>query len=171
MPIANANGPPGEGHRYGVVGVILSVRALELIRGRNYWDAMERDLFKPLGIRHVRPHNGSSADGLARIGVLLANRGKYGAWEFFSEETYESILPTSLQPYFPKLNRRYGIGLQEVSQHLGPGTYGHGGGCGTLLAVNPNHHLVFAMVRNAQGKDFKRHRSETTAIIREWFTK
>ena len=38
---------PGAKHRYGVVGVILSVRALELLRGRNYWDAMERDLFEP----------------------------------------------------------------------------------------------------------------------------
>lgn len=157
---------PGEGCRYGVVGVILSVRALELIRGRNYWDAMERDLFERLGIRHVRPHNGFSADGLARIGVLLDNRGKYGPWEIFSEETYESILPTSLQPYFPQLNRRYGIGLQDASQHLGQGAYGHGGGCGTLLAVNPQHHIVFAMVRNAQGKDFKRHQSETMAIMK-----
>ncbi len=161
---------PGERHRYGVVGVILSVRALELVRGRNYWDAMERDLFEPLGIRHVRPHNGFSADGLARLGVLLDNRGKYGPWEFFSEETYESILPTSLEPYFPKLDRRYGIGLQDASQHLGEGAYGHGGGCGTLLAVNPKHHIVFAMMCNAQGKDFKRHRSETTSIIKKWIT-
>jgi len=46
---------PGDRHRYGVVGVILSVRALELLRGRNYWDAMERDLFEPLGIHNVLP--------------------------------------------------------------------------------------------------------------------
>ena len=40
---------PGAQHRYGVVGVILSVRALELLRGRNYWDAMERDLLRTAG--------------------------------------------------------------------------------------------------------------------------
>lgn len=161
---------PGERRRYGVVGVILSVRALELIRGRNYWDAMERDLFQPLGIRHVRPHNGFSAESLARIGVLLDNRGKYGPWEVFSPETHEAILPTSLKPWFPRLDMRYGIGLQDASQHLGPGAYGHGGGCGTLLAIHPRHHLVFAMVRNAQGKDFKRHRAEATALVKGWLT-
>lgn len=160
---------PGDKHRYGVVGIILSVRALELLRGRNYWDAMERDLFEPLGIRHVLPGGrGFSAESMARIGVLLDNRGKYGKWEIISEETHDAILPTSLKPYFPALNMKYGIGLKNESQYLGPGSYGHGGGCGTLLAVNPEKHLVFAMVRNGQGKDFKKYRSEVTALLREW---
>lgn len=159
---------PGERQRYGVVGVILSVRALELLRGRNYWDAMERDLFEPLGIRNVRPHNGLSAESLARIGVLLANRGRYGSLEVISPETHEAILPTSLKSWFPDLDVRYGIGLQDASQHLGPGSYGHGGGCGTLLVINPQRHLVFAMVRNAQGKDFNRHRTEATALVKGW---
>jgi CubicO group peptidase (beta-lactamase class C family) len=101
---------PGTRYRYGVVGIILSVRALELMRGRNYWDAMERDLFEPLGIRDVLPGGtGFSAESLARIGVLLDNRGKYGKWEVISEETHQAILPTSLKPYFPAVNRVYGI--------------------------------------------------------------
>ncbi len=62
----------------------------------------------------------------------------------------------------------YGIGLQDVSQHLGPSSYGHGGGCGTLLAVNPRKHIVFAMVRNDPGKDFGKHRAEVTALLKEW---
>ncbi len=160
---------PRDKHRYGVVGIILSVRALELLRGRNYWDAMERDLFEPLGTRHVLPGGrGFSAESMARIGVLLDNRGKYGKWEIISEKTHDAILPTSLKPYFPALNMEYGIGLKNESQYLGPGSYGHGGGCGTLLAVNPDKHLVFAMVRNGQGKDFKKYRSEVTALLREW---
>ncbi len=160
---------PGDRYRYGVVGVILSVRALELLRGRNYWDAMERDLFQPLGIQNVLPGGtGFSAESLARIGVLLDNRGSYGKWEVFSRETHAAILPTSLKPYFPHLNRNYGIGLQDESQYLGPGSYGHGGGCGTLLVINPKQHLIFAMGRNGQGKDFKKYRSEVLALLREW---
>ena len=160
---------PGAKHRYGVVGVILSVRAMELLRGRNYWDAMERDLFEPLGIHNVLPGGvGFSAESLARIGVLLDNRGKYGKWEVISAETHKAILPTSLKPYFPKVNMRYGIGLKDQSQHLGPGSYGHGGGGGTLLAINPDKHLVFAMVRNAQGKNYREHRSHVTALLRRW---
>ena len=160
---------PGARHRYGVVGIILSVRALELLRGRNYWDAMERDLFDPLGIRNVLPGGtGFSAENLARIGVLLDNCGKYGKWELISEETYEAILPTSLKPYFPAVDMKYGIGLQNRSRHLGAGSYGHGGGCGTQLIVNPDKHLVFAMVRNGQGKDYKRHLSEVMELLKEW---
>ena len=160
---------PGARHRYGVVGVILSVRALELLRGRNYWDAMERDLFQPLGIHNVLPGGtGFSAESLARIGVLLDNRGRYGKWEFFSRETHAAILPTSLKPYLPELNMQYGIGLQDESQYLGPGSYGRGGGCGTLLVINPEQHLVFAMVRNGQGKEFKKYRTEVMDLLKAW---
>jgi CubicO group peptidase (beta-lactamase class C family) len=160
---------PGEKYRYGVVGVILSVRALELLRGRNYWDAMERDLFEPLGIRNVLPGGtGFSAENMARIGVVLANRGKYGDQQVISEKTYAAIVPTSLKSHFPALDMQYGIGLQNHSQQLGPGSYGHGGGCGTLLSVNPKKHLVFAMVRNGQGKDFGKYRTEVLSLVRKW---
>jgi len=160
---------PGTKYRYGVVGVILSVRALELLRGRNYWDAMERDLFQPLGIHNILPGGtGFSAESLARIGVLLDNRGRYGKWKFFSRETHAAILPTPLKPYFPDLNMKYGIGLQDESHLLGPGSYGHSGGCGTLLVINPEKHLVFAMVRNGRGKEFKEFQKEVMALLREW---
>ena len=160
---------PGAKHRYGVVGVILSVRALELLRGRNDWDAMERDLFEPLGIRNVLPGGtGFSAENMARIGIVLANRGKYGKQEVISEETYAAIVPTSLKPYFPNLNMQYGICLQNHSQQLGAGSYGHGGGCGTLLSINPDKDLVFAMVRNGQGKDYKKYRAEVLSLLRKW---
>jgi CubicO group peptidase (beta-lactamase class C family) len=160
---------PGVRHRYGVVGIILSVRALELIRGRNYWDAMERDLFEPLGIRNVLPGGtGFSAENLARIGVLLDNHGKYGKWEVISEKTYQAILPTSLEPYFPAVKMKYGIGLRDESKQLGHGSYGHGGGCGTQLIVNPDKHLVFAMVRNQRGKEYGEHLSEVMAFLRKW---
>ena len=140
-------------HRYGVVGIILSVRAIELMRGRNYWDAMERDIYRPLGIRNILPGaTGFSAENMARIGVLLDNHGRYGEWELFSEDTYRATLPTPLKPYFPALDMRYGIGLRD-SKYLSPGSYGHAGGCGTQLIVNPRTHTVFAMVRNGRGAD------------------
>lgn len=160
---------PGARHRYGVVGIILSVRALELLRGRNYWDAMERDLFAPLGIENVLPGGtGFSAESLARVAVLLDNRGKYGEWEVISEPTYEAILPTSLKPYFPETNLTYGIGLRDASSRLGAGSYGHGGGCGTQLIVNPRKHLVVAMVRNDRGKNYDQHFSEMMTLLRKW---
>lgn len=162
---------PGARHRYGIVGIILSVRSLELLRGRNYWDAMERDLFQPMGIRNIYPGGtGFSAENLARIGVMLDNHGRYGSWELFSEETYQSILPTALTPYFSAVNMQYGIGLQKKNNHLGPRSYGHGGGCGTQLIVDPDSHIVFAMVRNGRGREFSQHLTAVTSAIRAWGT-
>lgn len=159
----------GSKYRYGVVGVILAVRSLELISGRNYWDAMEREVFAPLGIRNILPGGtGFSAENLARIGVLLDNHGKYGEWELFSEETYRKIIPSSLLPYFPKVDRIYGVGLQSHASRLGPGSYGHGGGCGTQLTVHPEQNLVFAMVRNEQGKDYKKRLAGVMKLLRDW---
>ena len=157
---------PGARHRYGVVGIILSVRSIELLRGRNYWDAMERDIYEPLGIRNILPGGtGFSAESMARIGVLLDNHGRYGEWELFSEDTYQALLPTSLKPHFPALDMRYGIGLRD-SGHLGPGSYGHGGGCGTQLVVNPRTHVVFAMVRNGRGPEYNKRLAEVTSLLR-----
>lgn len=161
--------PPGAKQRYGVVGIILAVRALELMSGKNYWHAMEEELFAPLGIKNILPGGtGFSAENLARIGVLLANHGKYGNWEFFSEETYQSMLPTSLEPYFPAVKTGWGIGLRNTEASLGPGSYGHGGGCGTQLLVNPEKHLVFAMVRNERGKHYKEHLEEVLTWLMAW---
>ena len=152
-----------------MVGVILSARALELLRGKNYWEAMEEELFRPLGIDHMLPGGtGFSAENLARIGVLLANHGTYGKWRLFSEETYRQIIPGPLEPHFPGLTIRYGVGLQDKRSMLGPGSYGHGGGCGTQLVVNPEKHLVFAMVRNNPGKAYGEHLSRVAASLRDW---
>lgn len=159
--------PAGENRRYGVVGIILAVRALELMSGRNYWDAMEREIFEPLGIENTLPGGtGFSAENLARIGVLLANRGKYGDQEFLSEDGYQAMVPTSLTPYFPKIEMPYGIGLQDKESLLGTGSYGHGGGCGTQILVNPDEHLVFAMVRNDQGERYKETLAEVLAEVK-----
>lgn len=157
---------PGEQRKYGVVGIILSVRALELMSGRNYWDAMERELFAPLGIRHAHPGGtGFAAEDLARLGVLLVNGGRYGDRELFSEETYRSIVPTSLKPYFPNIDMKYGIGLQDYEALFGPGSYGHAGGCGTQLIVNPSKRLVFAMVRDERGTNYKPALAELLAAV------
>jgi CubicO group peptidase (beta-lactamase class C family) len=130
---------------------------------------MERELFAPLGISNTLPGGvGFSAENLARIGVMLDNHGKYGEWELFSEKTYQAIIPTSLSTYFPNIDMKYGIGLQSYEPRLGPGSYGHGGGCGTQLIVNPDKHLVFAMVRNDPGDRYKEHLADTMSILGSW---
>ncbi|MBT4822635.1 MAG: serine hydrolase, partial [Lentisphaerae bacterium] len=145
------------------------VRSIELISGKNYWHAMENELFKPLGIKDALPGGtGFSAEDLARIGVLLHNGGTYGPQELFSEKTCKAILPTPLKPYFPNINMTYGIGLQNAAKKLGLGSYGHGGGGGTQLLVNPKKRFVFAMTRDAPGPDYGPRLKDILAHLRSW---
>ena len=155
---------PGDKYQYGCVGMSLSVRAIESVTGKNYWDAMEEQLFLPLGIKDMYPGGtGFSAEDLARLGVLVANKGKYGSWELFSEKTYESIMPVSLQEYIPNLDQKIvrGIGFTTMA----PGFYGHSGGCGTCLLVDPENHIVFAMTRMQGDDEFTRFQKEAYILL------
>ncbi|MBN1491880.1 MAG: beta-lactamase family protein [Phycisphaerae bacterium] len=157
---------PGARYRYGCVGISLSVRALELLTAKNYWEAMEEQLFEPLGIKDMYPGGtGFSAEDLARLGVLVANRGRYGGWEFFSEKTYEAFMPGPLRKHFPKLDAKIvrGVGFVDIA----PGFYGHGGGCGTCLMVEPDKQIVFVVTRMQSDTDFDAFRKEAAGLLQE----
>jgi CubicO group peptidase (beta-lactamase class C family) len=150
---------------------MLAIRALELLSGKNYWTAMESEIFEPLGIKDFKsggmPCNSFSAEDMARLGVLYDNHGKYGERELFSEKTYQAILPTNLSPYFPNIDIEWGIGLQSHKSGLGKGSYGHGGGCGTRLLVNPDKHIILAMTRNSIDKESSHYVNKVEEILRE----
>ena len=155
---------PGERYQYGCVGMILSARAIETVTGKNYWEAMEEQLFEPLGIKDMYPGgSGFSAEDLARLGVLVANKGKYGSWELFSERAYDAIMPVPLQKYIPNLDekRTRGIGFTKMAT----GFYGHSGGSGTCLLVNPENQLVFAMTRMQPDETFKEFNKEALDLM------
>jgi CubicO group peptidase (beta-lactamase class C family) len=158
---------PGDRYQYGCVGMSLSVRAIETLTGTNYWEAMEAQLFEPLGIKDMHPGGtGFSAEDLARLGVLVANKGQYGSWELFSAKTCESIMPVPLQEYIPNLDepRTRGIGFTTMA----PGFYGHSGGCGTRLLVDPANHLVFAMTRMKPDDKFKEFNQEALDLLQQF---
>ena len=157
---------PGDRYQYGCVGMSLSVRAIETLTGKNYWEAMEEQLFEPLGIKDMHPGGtGFSAEDLARLGVLVANKGKYGPWELFSEKTHAAIMPVQLQEYIPNLDEKRirGIGFTTMA----PGFYGHSGGCGTCLLVDPANHLVFAMTRMQPDDKFKGFNKEALDLLQD----
>jgi CubicO group peptidase (beta-lactamase class C family) len=158
---------PGKCFRYGCVGMSLSVRALELLAARNYWDAMERQMLRPMGIRDMLPGGtGFSAEDLARLAVLVANGGRYGALEMFSEATCRSLMPVPLRDHFPDLqeNRSRGIGFVRMA----PGFYGHGGGCGTCLMADPVKHIVFALTRMEPDDELRAFKRDAFRLLQEF---
>ena len=123
-------------------------------------------MFEPIGIKDMHPGGtGFSAEDLARLCVLVANRGKYGPLELFSEKTCESIMPVQLQDHIPNLDekRMRGIGFTNMA----PGFYGHSGGCGTRLLVDPENHLVYAMTRMEGDDKFGEFNREATNLLQQ----
>jgi CubicO group peptidase (beta-lactamase class C family) len=83
-----------------------------------------------------------------------------------AEETYEAFIPGPLQEHFPKLDEKRvrGIGFTDMA----PGFYGHGGGCGTCLLVDPNKHLIFAITRMQGDAAFNLFKQDALDLLHEF---
>ena len=68
-------------------------------------------------------------------------------------------------PFIPNLDekRMRGIGFTTMA----PGFYGHSGGCGTRLLVDPENHLVYAMTRMEGDDKFNQFNKEATHLLQE----
>jgi hypothetical protein len=108
-----------------------------------------------------------SNDDNDRIGQLLANRGRYGDLEFFSPDTFEKLLPVSLDRYCPGTKSVYGLGIywkpgmkpgapQESKRRedmiLSPRTLGHGSLSQCIFRVDLEKNLVITQIRKEGGK-------------------
>ena len=133
---------------------------------RQLYQQLDRGMFLPCWLERVPEHDDCVVKDLARLGVLVANKGQYGLWELFSAKTCESIMPVPLQEYIPNLDepRTRGIGFTTMA----PGFYGHSGGCGTRLLVDPANHLVFAMTRMKPDDKFKEFNQEALDLLQQF---
>jgi CubicO group peptidase (beta-lactamase class C family) len=99
-------------------------------------------------------HNATISLDYAKFGQMLLNRGSYGNMRFFSEETFNEMLPST-----DGSNRR-GMGIVWLNwQKYGfaSGTFGHNAGNSSVLAVDPAHDLVLVIVSGGGRKDFAGH--------------
>jgi CubicO group peptidase (beta-lactamase class C family) len=94
----------------------------------------------------------SSANDLAKLGQMLAQRGYYGGYRYYKGETLD--LFTAKQ--FEKSRR--GIGWDKpiqsdwntspASTQCSPRTFGHTGFTGTCLWVDPEFNMVYIFLSN-----------------------
>src|SRR5438105_11667412 len=100
---------------------------------------------------------------------MLANRGAYGDRRFFSEETFERLLPTRLAAKYPQLDDpvlEWGIGLSWMfdpggymrlnprlrqENALGPNVIGHSSLSWSIFRVDLDSGLVVVMGRDGVG--------------------
>ena len=163
----------GEKYAYNGTGMALACKILEGVSGESLPAFYRKHLLGPLGCRDTLVGNASSDArsvplDIARIGQMLLNKGAYGKMRFFSEQTFEKMLPRRLtQVLGPDTDRVYGIGTSLFDKEgLGAGTFAHGAASGATLRIDPVNDVVIVMTRNAAGKDRnKYHQKFIDAIL------
>lgn len=163
---------PGERYYYNGMGLDLAGKAMEMVANKSICRLMYENFFVPLGVKNFTLEDlafsaSVTAEELARFGQLLLNRGSYGDRQFFSEQTFEAILPRPLDDFYPGVEEEVGIGLwwmriekwlidqfgdSEDVPMLSENILGHGAASGAILRVDLDNDLVVAQVRNAPGE-------------------
>lgn len=131
-------------------------------------------LFGPLGCESIESIDGSAmtwsnAYDLAHVGQMLANHGGYGNLRFFSEETFQQMLPQKLDTLLgPDTNVTWGVGLTWFRGNgLSDRTIGHGSASSCTLRVDLENDLVITMTRATAGRNFKESHPQFLAAIAE----
>ena len=129
--------------------------------------AFRKHLLDPLGCPDTDVL-GTHADAqsvpldIAKFGQLLLNGGSYGKQRFFSEKTFEQMLPGSLVAILgPDAKRQFGIGLDGK-----PEKFGHGAASAATFSVDRTDDLVVIMTRNKMGKNQDKYNGKFWEAIR-----
>lgn len=174
----------GTYHWYNGMGYDLAGKVMEMVAGKSVFHLMHKQLFEPLQLEHT--YNDidlawgvkSTAYDLGIIGQMLLNKGQFGNTRFFSEAVYESMLPTDLESYFPKVkNKHWGVGLTSMNTYiedvitgekraiLSDQMIGHGSATSSILRIDPQHNIVIAQSRMDAGKGYEAYVKKMLLLI------
>ncbi len=154
----------GKQHKYNGTSLAIGTKILEQMTGLTLPELYKKYLFDPLRCESIESIDASAmtwsnAYDLARIGQLLANHGSYGNRRFFSEETFEKMIPQKLDQLLGSDTKvTWGIGLTWFRGNgLSERTIGHGSASSCTLRVDLENDLVITMTRATAGKNFKKY--------------
>lgn len=154
----------GKQHKYNGSSLAIGTKILEQITGLTLPELYKKYLFDPLGCTSIESIDASAmtwsnAYDLARIAQMLANHGSYGNQRFFSEETFEKMIPQKLDKLLGSDTKvTWGIGLTWFRGNgLSDRTIGHGSASSCTLRVDLENDLVITMPRATAGRNFKKY--------------
>jgi CubicO group peptidase (beta-lactamase class C family) len=148
----------------------IAAKAMELIDGRAFPILQREVLFSPIGANSVDQWDcgwagAATALDMAKVGQMLLQKGAYGDWQFFSEETWRQLLPARLASFYPKLTDtaiERGIGLEHLwdpEDEAAPAaaapapkklhTVGHGSASTSIYRIDYPHDIVMVAGRIA----------------------
>ena len=154
----------GAKYSYNGDGMNLACKVLEGVSGETLPDFFKKHLLAPLGCENtdVSDAAGSAKStplDMARIGQMLLQKGAYGDKQFFSEESFQRMLPQRLVNILgPDTDRVYGIGTSFFeNEGLGAGTFAHGAASAATTRIDPVNDLVIVMTRNSAGTNHRKY--------------
>ena len=178
---------PGTRHHYNGMGYNLAGKVMEVVSGKSIFHLMHEYLFAPLQLQHTQLAIDlaygirSTAYDMAVVGQMLLNQGGYGDLRFFSEETYEGLLPVDLENYFPNIkDRKWGIGITPMNRYLkdeGSGEkrnilsdhiIGHGSATSSILNVDLENKIVICQSRLDKGRLYHEYLNRAYLLIEKY---
>ena len=162
----------GKQYAYNGTGMELGCKVLEAVSGESLPNFYLNHLFRPPGCDNTTAgsasHDAQSVPlDMARMGQMLLNKGAYGPHRFFSEETFEKMLPRRLTKVLgPDTKEVYGIGTSFFGDEgLGEGTFAHGAASAATTRIDPVNDLVISMTRNTAGSNFQKYHQRFIGAI------
>jgi CubicO group peptidase (beta-lactamase class C family) len=156
----------GRRYEYDGAGPALGGKVLEMVSGEALPLFYKHHLLDPLGCRETDIMTSSwdaqsTARDIATIGQMLLNKGAYGDKRFFSEATFQQMLPIKLDTLAAGATNEYGMGTTWYQDEgLGEGAFGHGAASSATLRIAPEKDLVVVMTRNDAGRNFGKYHGE-----------
>ena len=179
---------PATRHYYNGMGYNLAGKVMEIVSGKSVFHLMHEYLFAPLQLQHTQLDIDlaygirSTAYDMAVVGQMLLNQGNYGDLRFFSEETYEALLPVDLENYFPEIkNEMWGIGITPMNRSLkdedsgetrnilSDHVIGHGSATSSILNVDLENKIVISQSRMDEGKLYHEYLDKAYLLIEKYF--
>lgn len=173
------NDTVGTLYRYNGMGYDLAGKVMEIVTGKSIFRLFHEYLYEPLGMKNT-VHDWdlgysvhTTAYDLAILAQMILNKGVYNGKRYFSEETFEKIVPKDLNTYYPNLifsnpwdaNRPKGIGIVfmdwETAQDektgekrylLSDNVIGHGSATSSVFRIDLKNNIIITQSRR-KGKN------------------
>lgn len=171
--------PVNKVHHYNGIGYNLAGKVMEIISGKSVFRLFRENLFDPLMLKNTFNEEDlaygthSTAYDLAVIGQMVLNRGVYNNLRFFSEETFNNLLPKPLSNWYPEINQDWGIGITWMNTKdsktgkylLSDKIIGHGSATSSVLQIDLENNIIITQSRRKGGSDFNQYFNEMLSII------
>ena len=173
----------GMRYEYNGMGHDLAGKVMEFVTGKSIFRLFHEYLYEPLGMKNTF-HDwdlgfsvNSTAYDLAILAQMLLNRGNYNGKIYFSEDTYNKILPKDLKTFYPDLvysnkwdeGRPRGIGTNfqnwEINDQktgekkflLSENVIGHGSATSSVFRIDLDNNIIITQSRRRGKSKFGEH--------------